>query len=325
VPHSRHSSRSIMSSLSSMSSVSSAEDDELTSLTWLQDGNLLQHLSQSSNASKAQKEIDTENVSPSPPTSAVKSSRAERKESSSASNSPKESIGSESLVACAVPPVTYNPRVHVHTKPPYSFSSLIFMAIESSSTKALPVKDIYAWILDNFPYYQQAPDGWKNTVRHNLSLNKCFQKVDKSNGSKKMSSDSNDNVIILILVHTHTHPARFTHFNCFFITFLCFQLGGKGSLWCVDPFLRPNLLQAVKKIPAHIYPYMSTAKTGQNYLQISDTFATTTADSPISSTNSNGSHCNQTSSMSSVGLLNDATSTILTLDDMSSLQNGDQT
>lgn len=84
-----------------------------------------------------------------------------------------------SNLPCSVPPVPYNPKIHIHAKPPYSFSSLIFMAIESSSSKALPVKDIYAWIVEHFPYYQNSPSGWKNTVRHNLSLNKCFKKLDK--------------------------------------------------------------------------------------------------------------------------------------------------
>ncbi|EEC05224.1 forkhead domain-containing protein, putative [Ixodes scapularis] len=67
-------------------------------------------------------------------------------------------------------------KVHVNSKPPYSFSCLIFMAIEESAGKALPVKDIYAWILGHFPYFESAPTGWKNSVRHNLSLNKCFRK-----------------------------------------------------------------------------------------------------------------------------------------------------
>lgn len=76
--------------------------------------------------------------------------------------------------------IPYDPLVHTASKPPYSFSSLIFMAIEDSLQKALPVKEIYAWIIQHFPYFKTAPTGWKNSVRHNLSLNKCFQKVEKA-------------------------------------------------------------------------------------------------------------------------------------------------
>lgn len=64
-------------------------------------------------------------------------------------------------------------------KPPLSFACMIFMAVESSPTKTLPVKDIYDWVMWKFPYYRNAPPGWKNSVRHNLSLNKCFKKVDR--------------------------------------------------------------------------------------------------------------------------------------------------
>ncbi|MBN3282839.1 FOXN2 protein, partial [Polyodon spathula] len=64
-------------------------------------------------------------------------------------------------------------------KPPYSFSSLIFMAIDGSPNRCLPVKDIYDWILVSFPYFQKAPAGWKNSIRHNLSLSKCFRKMRK--------------------------------------------------------------------------------------------------------------------------------------------------
>lgn len=76
--------------------------------------------------------------------------------------------------------IAYDPLIHTHNKPPYSFSSLIFMAIEDSVEKALPVKEIYAWIVKHFPYFQTAPTGWKNSVRHNLSLSKSFQKVEKA-------------------------------------------------------------------------------------------------------------------------------------------------
>ena len=64
-------------------------------------------------------------------------------------------------------------------KPPYSFSSLIFMAIEDSPEKQLPVKGIYEWIINTFSYYRAAPGGWRNSVRHNLSLSKSFSRINR--------------------------------------------------------------------------------------------------------------------------------------------------
>jgi len=34
---------------------------------------------------------------------------------------------------------------------------------------------------EHFPYFKTAPSGWKNSVRHNLSLNKSFEKIEKPN------------------------------------------------------------------------------------------------------------------------------------------------
>lgn len=72
-----------------------------------------------------------------------------------------------------------HPLPPASSKPPYSFSSLIFMAIEDSPDKRLPVKDIYEWIFNNFPYYRTASGGWRNSVRHNLSLSKSFRRIQR--------------------------------------------------------------------------------------------------------------------------------------------------
>uniref|UniRef100_H2YMX2 Fork-head domain-containing protein n=1 Tax=Ciona savignyi TaxID=51511 RepID=H2YMX2_CIOSA len=73
----------------------------------------------------------------------------------------------------------------VFPKPVYSYSCLIAMSLRHSKMGCLPVSDIYSYMMENFPYFKTAPDGWKNSVRHNLSLNKCFEKVEKASGTQR--------------------------------------------------------------------------------------------------------------------------------------------
>ncbi|XP_059061175.1 forkhead box protein L2-like [Achroia grisella] len=59
-------------------------------------------------------------------------------------------------------------------KPPYTYPELIERALREKGE--LTVSAIYQWISDRFPYYKANDERWKNSVRHNLSINPHFRK-----------------------------------------------------------------------------------------------------------------------------------------------------
>jgi len=72
-------------------------------------------------------------------------------------------------------------RTNSSVKPPYSYSQLIILAMKESTCAKMTLQMIYDWIIENFSYFKKADPSWqvtfKNSIRHNLSLNKCFRKI----------------------------------------------------------------------------------------------------------------------------------------------------
>uniref|UniRef100_A0A8D2NZC8 Forkhead box protein M1 n=1 Tax=Zosterops lateralis melanops TaxID=1220523 RepID=A0A8D2NZC8_ZOSLA len=70
----------------------------------------------------------------------------------------------------------------VSERPPYSYMAMIQFAINSTEKKRMTLKDIYTWIEDHFPYFKHvAKPGWKNSIRHNLSLHDMFVRETPAN------------------------------------------------------------------------------------------------------------------------------------------------
>ena len=64
-------------------------------------------------------------------------------------------------------------------KPPYSYATLIGMAILRAPNRRLTLAQIYKWISDSFSFYNLKDTGWQNSIRHNLSLNNKFIKQER--------------------------------------------------------------------------------------------------------------------------------------------------
>ncbi|RCI08081.1 hypothetical protein L249_6216 [Ophiocordyceps polyrhachis-furcata BCC 54312] len=80
----------------------------------------------------------------------------------------------------ALPPHdSFPPITDDGAKPPHSYAQLIGMAILRSPLRRLTLAQIYKWISDNYSFYNPNDAGWQNSIRHNLSLHKNFNKIER--------------------------------------------------------------------------------------------------------------------------------------------------
>lgn len=87
---------------------------------------------------------------------------------------------SQMLQSCNAEPSLKQP---LSERPPYSYMAMIQFAINSKQSRKMTLKEIYMWIEDHFPYFREvAKPGWKNSIRHNLSLHDMFIRETSADG-----------------------------------------------------------------------------------------------------------------------------------------------
>ncbi|KAM9308503.1 forkhead activin signal transducer 3-like [Gastrophryne carolinensis] len=64
-----------------------------------------------------------------------------------------------------------------YAKPPYSYLAMIALVIQSAPDRKLKLSQILHEISTLFPFFKGDYQGWKDSIRHNLSSNDCFKKV----------------------------------------------------------------------------------------------------------------------------------------------------
>lgn len=100
--------------------------------------------------------------------------------------SPPASSPARCPILCLSPPeLAQNHEFYKNAdvRPPFTYASLIRQAILETPDRQLTLNEIYNWFTRMFAYFRRNTATWKNAVRHNLSLHKCFVRVENVKGA----------------------------------------------------------------------------------------------------------------------------------------------
>uniref|UniRef100_A0A8D2AIR4 Forkhead box protein H1 n=1 Tax=Sciurus vulgaris TaxID=55149 RepID=A0A8D2AIR4_SCIVU len=88
-------------------------------------------------------------------------------------------LGSPDAERSSQPPKRRKKRYLRHDKPPYTYLAMIALVIQAAPSRRLKLAQIIRQVQAVFPFFRDDYEGWKDSIRHNLSSNRCFRKVPK--------------------------------------------------------------------------------------------------------------------------------------------------
>ncbi|XP_007539256.1 forkhead box protein H1 [Erinaceus europaeus] len=88
-------------------------------------------------------------------------------------------LGQPGVESPSQPPKRRKKRYLRHDKPPYTYLAMIALVIQAAPSRRLKLAQIIRQVQAVFPFFRDDYEGWKDSIRHNLSSNPCFRKVPK--------------------------------------------------------------------------------------------------------------------------------------------------
>ncbi|KAG3273347.1 forkhead box protein H1 isoform X2 [Ictidomys tridecemlineatus] len=88
-------------------------------------------------------------------------------------------LGPQDPEPASQPPKRRKKRYLRHDKPPYTYLAMIALVIQAAPSRRLKLAQIIRQVQAVFPFFRDDYEGWKDSIRHNLSSNPCFRKVPK--------------------------------------------------------------------------------------------------------------------------------------------------
>ncbi|CAJ0956385.1 unnamed protein product [Ranitomeya imitator] len=205
-------------------------DDSLTSLQWLQEFSII-----NANVGKTpSSSVDPQGYRHLPGSAAPCSPLAADPACLGMPHTPGKPISSSTSRAAHLglqPMEEIDYKTNPHVKPPYSYATLICMAMQASKKTKITLSAIYKWITDNFCYFRHADPTWQGQSR-------SYRRIPSDTICRSISA-------LLKFLERKDEP-------------------GKGGFWKIDPQYADRLMNgAIKKRrlpPVQIHPAFAGAQ-----------------------------------------------------------------